>query len=139
MCVYVFMCLCVDVFVYLWKAINVDLWLYGIMVLWLCVNPLSSLSVPFVIHSYVHMILFARSLRADRQNAILRLHSRLYHCTMGYKRIETACTNVALPAFMPLSLGLLKHRMRCLLCKHPTGASTSFKTRGSLIKDDGVG
>lgn len=108
MCVYVFMCLCVDVFVYLWKAINVDLWLYGIMVLWICVNPLSSLSVPFVIHSYVHMILFARSLRADRQNAILRLHSQLYHCTMGYKRIETACTKRRTASLYAFVVGVVK-------------------------------
>lgn len=81
------MCLCVDVFVYLWKAINVDLCIYGIVVLWICVNPLSSLSVPFVIHSYVHMILFTRSLRADGQDAVLSLRSCPRHRAMRYKRV----------------------------------------------------
>ena len=87
LCIYVFMCGCIYVFMENHKRGFV---LYGIVVLWISVNPFSSLSIPFVINRYVYMLLFARSLRADRQNAILRLQSRLYHCTMGYKRIETA-------------------------------------------------
>lgn len=108
MCVCVFMCLCVDVFVYLWKAINVDLCLYGIVVLWICVNPLSSLSVPFVIHSYVHMILFARSLRADGQDAVLSLRSCPRHRAMRYKRIETACAKRRAASFYAFVFGVVK-------------------------------
>lgn len=90
LCVYAFMYLCVDVFVYSWKTTNVDLWFYGIVVLWNYVNPLSSLSVPFVIHSYVHMILLARSLRAEGQDAVLSLRSCLRHRAMRYKRVIAA-------------------------------------------------
>lgn len=82
-----FMYLCVDVFVYSWKTTNVDLCFYGIVVLWNYVNPLSSLSVPFVIHRYVHMLLFARSLRAEGQNAVLSLRSCLRNRAMRYKRV----------------------------------------------------
>lgn len=86
-CICVFMYLCVDVFVYSCETTNMDLCSYGIVVLWNYVNPLSSLSVPFVIHSYVHMILFARSLRADGQNTVLSLRPSLRHRAMRHKRV----------------------------------------------------
>ena len=90
LCICAFMRLCVDVFVCSYKTTNVDLCFYGIVVLCVYVNPLSSLSVPFVIYRYAHMLLFARSLRADGQNAVLRLRSCLRNRAMRYKRIITA-------------------------------------------------
>ncbi len=103
-----FVHLCIYVWMYLWKDVNVDLWLYGIVFLWISVNPFSSLSIPFVINRYVHMLLFVRSLRADKQNAILRLQSRLYHCTMGYKRIETAWAKRRAASFYAFVFGVVK-------------------------------
>ena len=91
MCVYVFMYLCVDAFVYLWKAINIDLCFYGIVVLWICVNPLSSISVPFVIYLYVYVHVTFRSNGSYGQQAIACNRTRLCNRTMWHKRVEAAC------------------------------------------------
>lgn len=45
---------------------------------------------PFIIYSYIHMLLLACPFRADGQYAVLRLHSRLRHRTMRYKRVIAA-------------------------------------------------
>ena len=91
MCVCVFMYLCVDAFVYLWKAINTDLCFYGIVLLWICVNPLSSLSVPFVIYLYVYVHVTFRSNGSYGQQAIASNRTRLCNCTRWHKRVEATC------------------------------------------------
>ena len=87
LCVCVFMCGCVCVFVENNKYEFMLLWNYGFVALCNCVNPLSSLSVPFVIYSYVHTLLLTRSFRADGQDAILSLHSSARHGRVGREGI----------------------------------------------------
>lgn len=91
LCIYVFMYLCVDVFVYLWKTINVYLCFYGIVALWICVNPLSSLSVPFVIYLYAYIHVTFRSHGSYGQQAIASYRTRLCNRTMWHERVEAAC------------------------------------------------
>ena len=131
LCVYVFMCGCVCVFVEKHEC--------GFVVLWNCdfmglCKPLSSLSVPFVIYRYAHMLLFARPLRADRQYAVLRLRSRLRHRAMRHKRIIAARLTIhahdALLA-MPVAIrhiSILQH-LRSLQSRRQTITRVSYQRR----------
>ena len=82
LCIYVFVCGCIYVFMEIHKCV--------FMFLCFCVNPLVSLSFPFVIDGYVHMSLFARSFRPHRQDAILSFHSSLCYIAMRHKRVIVA-------------------------------------------------
>ena len=83
LCIYVFMCGCICVFMESHK--------YRFMLLWICVNPLSSISVPFVIYLYVYVHVTFRSHSSYGQQAIASYRTRLCNRTMWHKRVEAAC------------------------------------------------
>ena len=99
--VYLCIALCLDVLIYLCVCLCIDVWMRlcisgstqmcicGFVVLCNCVNPFLS-SFPLVIYCYIHMSLFARSLRPHRQNAILSFHSSLRNVAIRHKRVIVA-------------------------------------------------